>query len=843
LRSQIDDYRYRGEALEHLSFLEFIADTYEERLSKSSDNDVSDNTEHSPAAVRQPGRPRNQRVRYQSLHPRADTSQRIVRSIGHHNLPDIVGPWIERNDNPATFDLHCASALACLQPWRAIGDLKGEHTSWKQTLESFLISTNDLRRCIYHNIQYYYQCRQSADRSSDMSTGACRAEEPITPGDLSEFVNGIAVEDLVLSSRKKKELDHGEDAAAVGKNLGLFGDVAGGAWGIQQEGPRVAGEAEYRDVEQWTRALKTAAVEERSGERRAASGDMDLGAIESITESGPQSSLMAAGIVYEGDAIQPASSEVDVSMLGPDQLRAFKIIEDHVKRSATEKMPQLLMQIQGEGGTGKSKVISKVTELFKTLGRESTLRRSAYTGIAASLIEGSTLHQLALLHQSSKPLSKKSVDRLRATWGDVEYLIINEVSMISKQTLAALDEMISIGKQKEGENNSTVAFGGVHVILAGDFHQFPPVIGKGKGRGALYSPAIPSHGVKGVLGRELYERFRTVVILRQQFRNKDPGWQAVLHRARYGQCTRDDLNIIRTLIIDPKRDRDVLTGRDSLWQNSVLVTPRHSVRNKWNELASRYHCQKTGQKLIQSHAYDTHNNQPLIRKLQLLVDSRTLSLDEGQSVSRGDPGGLPDTVQLAKGMSVMVTYNVETEMDVANGARGTIEAVIIHKDSEKVDKEQGNSSIMNLTRPPACVLVRLDRRGKTKTLPGLGPDIVPIVPIRNRFQFTLSKGKQITLWREQLPLTPAYAFTDYRSQGQTLPYVIIDLATPPSGGLTPFNAYVALSRSESRENARLLWNFDNKLFTSPADVNLVKEDTRLEELHTTTRHEYKHLGM
>ncbi|KAF8478323.1 hypothetical protein JB92DRAFT_2601607, partial [Gautieria morchelliformis] len=52
-------------------------------------------------------------------------------------------------------------------------------------------------------------------------------------------------------------------------------------------------------------------------------------------------------------------------------------------------------------------------------------------------------------------------------------------------------------------------------------------------------------------------------------------------------------------------------------------------------------------------------------------------------------------------------------------------------------------------------------------------------------------------------LTAAYAFTDYRSQGQTLPCVIVDIATPPTGGLTPFNAYVALSRSSGSEFLRL----------------------------------------
>ncbi|KAG2122384.1 hypothetical protein BD769DRAFT_1290470, partial [Suillus cothurnatus] len=47
-------------------------------------------------------------------------------------------------------------------------------------------------------------------------------------------------------------------------------------------------------------------------------------------------------------------------------------------------------------------------------------------------------------------------------------------------------------------------------------------------------------------------------------------------------------------------------------------------------------------------------------------------------------------------------------------------------------------------------------------------------------------------------LTPAYAFTDYRSQGQTISNAIIDIATPPTAGITPFNVYVALSRAHER---------------------------------------------
>ncbi|KAJ6563749.1 hypothetical protein B0H10DRAFT_1843442 [Mycena sp. CBHHK59/15] len=54
-----------------------------------------------------------------------------------------------------------------------------------------------------------------------------------------------------------------------------------------------------------------------------------------------------------------------------------------------------------------------------------------------------------------------------------------------------------------------------------------------------------------------------------------------------------------------------------------------------------------------------------------------------------------------------------------------------------------------------------------------------------------------TVKRKQFPLTAAYSFTDYRSQGQTLPYVFVDIATPPSGALSLFNLYIALSRSSA----------------------------------------------
>ena len=46
--------------------------------------------------------------------------------------------------------------------------------------------------------------------------------------------------------------------------------------------------------------------------------------------------------------------------------------------------------------------------------------------------------------------------------------------------------------------------------------------------------------------------------------------------------------------------------------------------------------------------------------------------------------------------------------------------------------------------------------------------------------------------------TAAYAFTDYQTQGQMIPVVMVDVAKPPMGKLDLFNLYVALSHSSGR---------------------------------------------
>ncbi|KZV59105.1 hypothetical protein PENSPDRAFT_695435 [Peniophora sp. CONT] len=90
-----------------------------------------------------------------------------------------------------------------------------------------------------------------------------------------------------------------------------------------------------------------------------------------------------------------------------------------------------------------------------------------------------------------------------------------------------------------------------------------------------------------------------------------------------------------------------------------------------------------------------------------------------------------------------------------------------------------------------------------------------------------------TVHRRQFPVTAAYAFTDYRLQGQTIPAVVVDLAPPPvvdlappprGGGLNLFSLYVALSRSSGRDTIRLLRPFKSQPIKERHNLALLAED-------------------
>ncbi|TFK80707.1 hypothetical protein K466DRAFT_503419, partial [Polyporus arcularius HHB13444] len=83
--------------------------------------------------ARRPGRRPNERVRYGETHPKYGTKQRIVRTKGHNTLPNFIGRYFPRRDDPDIHSFYCASMLALLKPWRDLAaDLKAPSETWSE---------------------------------------------------------------------------------------------------------------------------------------------------------------------------------------------------------------------------------------------------------------------------------------------------------------------------------------------------------------------------------------------------------------------------------------------------------------------------------------------------------------------------------------------------------------------------------------------------------------------------------------------------------------------------------------------------------------------------------------
>lgn len=79
------------------------------------------------------------------------------------------------------------------------------------------------------------------------------------------------------------------------------------------------------------------------------------------------------------------------------------------------------------------------------------------------------------------------------------------------------------------------------------------------------------------------------------------------------------------------------------------------------------------------------------------------------SLARSQP-----SFQLAIGMKVVIMNNIETKLDIANGARGIVERIIV--DQTEGHMNDSSTHIQVLSRPPVCVLVRLERTKVSSTL-------------------------------------------------------------------------------------------------------------------------------
>ena len=296
----------------------------------------------------------------------------------------------------------------------------------------------------------------------------------------------------------------------------------------------------------------------------------DPGSVVPLTQSETDTSSHGTVVPLPQTVISEAALEaVDSVVLGKDQRRAYDIIIWHLDQTlAGRNPPPLRMLLYGEGETGKSKVIQIVTEGFKARGTQYMLIKAAYTGVAASLIDGKTTHVIGgiSLFGNEIQLTAEARAKLQQFWKHKRYLILDEYSMLAKDFFSLLLWNIGIEKKGGTDNIHSQSFEGINVIICGDLHQFTPVAQPL--HSALYYPSDQLRdSIDSQLGCAIYKEFSTVVTLKKQMRVTDSVWHEFLQHLRHGHVQEHHLSLLKSLIVGKSPEMNVNFQEES-WRSA-----------------------------------------------------------------------------------------------------------------------------------------------------------------------------------------------------------------------------------------------------------------------------------
>jgi hypothetical protein len=133
--------------------------------------------------------------------------------------------------------------------------------------------------------------------------------------------------------------------------------------------------------------------------------------------------------------------------------------------------------LTGEPGSGKTHTLNTFVRFLRAYGVEPAI--TASTGIAATHIGGMTIHSWSGIG-IKKHLTQKDVEILKRTprlaqrIKKTKVLIIDEISMLDGQTLDAVNQVC------QKIRGSEEPFGGLQMVVVGDFFQLPPIAPRGE---------------------------------------------------------------------------------------------------------------------------------------------------------------------------------------------------------------------------------------------------------------------------------------------------------------------------------------------------------------------------
>ncbi|XP_078417948.1 ATP-dependent DNA helicase PIF1 [Cetorhinus maximus] len=274
----------------------------------------------------------------------------------------------------------------------------------------------------------------------------------------------------------------------------------------------------------------------------------------------------------------------------------------------------------GSAGTGKSFLLKRIVGALPPKSTYTT----ASTGVAACHIGGTTLHAFAGIGSGKAPLQQcvelAQRSGILRQWQSCRHLIIDEISMIEGEFFDKLEAVARIIRK------CNEPFGGIQLIVCGDFLQLPPV----SRRNEKYKFCFQAKSWQKCIHMNME--------LTDVRRQTDKKFIAMLQVIRLGRCPEEvAVQLINTA--NQKIDRDgILATRLCTHKDDVESTNEQKLQQLPGEL----------------HTYEAVDSDPMF----------------AQRLNTQCPAG--QTLQLKKGAQVMLTKNLDIERGMVNGARGVV---------------------------------------------------------------------------------------------------------------------------------------------------------------------------
>lgn len=281
----------------------------------------------------------------------------------------------------------------------------------------------------------------------------------------------------------------------------------------------------------------------------------------------------------------------------------------------------------GPAGTGKSFLLKEIIRSLREAKGYDSVYVTAPTGIAACSLGGSTLHSFAGMGISQRKIEEtiqavKKNKGAKSRWRQCQVLVIDEVSMVSARFF---DELEAIAR---AIRDSDSPFGGIQLILSGDFFQLPPVEKQTVTGFCFQAKSWP---------KAVPQTFE----LRQVFRQgNDPPFVRLLNQLRRGEVTPESVALLR-------KCSNPVTSDDGIQPTRLYPLKRSVEEENLKELSS------------------------------LPGDPKVFHADDNakfpsyqQQLEKSCPA--PSSLYLKKGAQVILLRNISVDRELVNGARGII---------------------------------------------------------------------------------------------------------------------------------------------------------------------------